>query len=423
VIRLVSLAFVVLVAWPVAAAELHVWVDEAGRTHVTDDPGKIPPEHEGRATHRALEIRGLWGEELSGPPVGDATSPDAEGARVRRILRGALDDLARGETSRAQVSLEAVLRQEPGRPEAHWYLALLDWQRGRLDASEGHLRAFLASSGDDFGPWRESAHQRLARLEDERRLLAPTEGELRLVAHSSEHFRLQVDQALQDGGAPDFAGRVLRYLEEARRDLGDRLAVVPAEPTGVVLYGKASYLRAHRHRFTFQTVGFYDGRIHVVSAAHPAGELRSLLYHEYTHALFREATGGDRPFWLNEGLAEGAERASRGGATLTRTERAQLRGALEANTWIPLRRLGPSFAGLSHEEARLAYLEATAAADWVARHSDAAARARLLAGLGQGRSADEVLRAVVGVSTDEIEADLERELRAHFPAPSPASAR
>jgi hypothetical protein len=421
--RLLSLGLLLWLASSVSAAELHVWVDEAGRTHVTDDPAKIPPAHEQQATHRALEIRGLWGEELRGPPVGDATSPDAEGARVRRILRGALDDLARGETARAQVSLEAVLRLEPARPEAHWYLALLDWQRGRLDVSERHLRAFLAASGDEFGPWQESARQRLARLDDERRLLAPAEGELRLIAHRSEHFRLQVDAALQEGGAPDFAARVLGYLEEARRDLGIRLGVVPAEPTGVVLYGKAAYLRAHRHRFSFQTVGFYDGRIHVVSAAHPAGELRSLLYHEYTHALFREATGGDRPFWLNEGLAEDAERASRGGASLTRTERAQLRSALDANAWIPLRRLGPGFAGLSHDEATLAYLEATAAAGWLARHSDAAARRRLLEGLGQGKSVDRALSESVGASTDALESALQGDLRAQFPSASPASAR
>ena len=417
------LLLVLALANPTSAAELHVWVDEAGQTHVTDDPSKIPAQHADDATHRALEIRGLWGEAVSGPPVGDAATPDAEDARVRRILRGALDDLSRGETARAQVALEGVLRLEPGRPEAHWYLALLDWQRGRLDASEGHLRAFLAAAGDDFGPWRESAQQRLARLEDERRLLAPSTGELRLVAHQSDHFRLQVDAALQQGGAPDFARRVLGYLEDARGDLGARLGVVPAEPTGVVLYGKAAYLRAHRHRFSFQTVGFYDGRIHVVSAAHPAGELRSLLYHEYTHALFREATGGDRPFWLNEGLAEGAERASRGGAGLTRSERAKLRSALETDAWIPLTRLAPSFAGLSQQEARLAYLQSTAAAGWLERNTDSAARARLLAALGAGQSADRALRAAAGVTTRELEAALQRELRAHFPAPSPAAAR
>ena len=77
---------------------------------------------------------------------------------------------------------------------------------------------------------------------------------------------------------------------------------------GVVFYSKAAYIQAHRHRFSFETIGFFDGQIHVVSAAHPAGELRSLLFHEYSHAVFREKTGGDRPYWFNEGLAELSER-------------------------------------------------------------------------------------------------------------------
>ena len=48
------------------------------------------------------------------------------------------------------------------------------------------------------------------------------------------------------------------------------------KPLRVVVYGKAAYLRAYRQRFSFRTVGFFDGRIHVASAAHPGGELRSL---------------------------------------------------------------------------------------------------------------------------------------------------
>jgi uncharacterized protein DUF4124 len=398
-----------------AQAELHVWVDEQGRTHVTDDPATIPPARRSAASSDAVELRALWDDGISGPPVETPIGVSGrEEDRTVRALQGALDDLAHGETARASAALAEVLRAEPGRAEAHWYLALLDWQRGRLDASEAHLRAFLASAGDPFESWRASAEQRLARLEDERRLLAPGEGELRLVAHESPHFRMQLDEALQKAGAPSFPRQVLGYLEEARSTGAERLGVVPAEATGVVLYGRASYLRAHRHRFSFQTVGFFDGRIHVVSAAHPAGELRSLLFHEYTHALFREATGSDRPFWLNEGLAELAERRSRGMPALSRSERAQLRGHAEAGTWLPLRRLAPSFAGLSDEQARLAYLEATAAAEWIESHTGAAERARLLGLLGAGRSDDEALRAVLRRDTDGLDAALRKALAAEF---------
>jgi len=407
-------ALLALLAAP-ARAELHVWVDEQGRTHVTDDPSTIPPARRSATSSDAVELRALWDDGIAGPPV--ETPPGLSGReedRTVRMLQGALDDLARGETARAAAALREVLRAEPARAEAHWYLALLDWQRGRLDSSEAHLRAFLASAGERFDSWRPSAEQRLARLEDERRLLAPEEGELRLVVHESTHFRMQLDEALQKAGAPGFPRQVLGYLEEARQAGAQRLGVVPAEATGVVLYGRASYLRAHRHRFSFQTVGFFDGRIHVVSAAHPAGELRSLLFHEYTHALFREATGGDRPFWLNEGLAELAERRSRGMPALSRSERTLLRSHSEAGSWIPLRRLAPSFGGLSDEEARVAYLEATAAAEWIEARTDAAQRARLLGLLGAGRSDDEALRAVLGRDTGGLDDALRKALEAEF---------
>ena len=397
-----------------AAAELHVWVDGEGRTHVTDDPAAVPAPARGGA-RSVEEIRSLWDGGLAGPPV--ETPHGASGRdedRQARALRDALDDLARGETARAAAALAEVLRREPTRPEAHWYLALLDWQRGRLDASEAHLRAFLQSAGDRFEPWRAAATRRLARLEDERRLLSPPAGALRLVAHETPTFRLQVDRALQQNGAGDFARRVLGYLDEARRGGLEHLGLAPAEPTGVVLYGRAAYVQAHGQRFSFQTVGFFDGRIHVASAAHPAGELRSLLVHEYTHALFREATGGDRPFWLNEGLAELAERRSRGMPALSKGERAQLRAQAEAGGWPALRRLAPSFAGLSDAEARSAYLASTGAAAWIDARTDRAGRARLLRLLGEGKSADEALRAVLRVDTDALDAALRRELAAEF---------
>ena len=173
---------------------------------------------------------------------------------------------------------------------------------------------------------------------------------------------------------------------------------------GVVFYGKAAYLQAHRHRFSFQTVGFFDGRIHVVSAGHPSGELRALLFHEYTHAVFRERTGGDRPYWLNEGLAEVAERGSHSRTGLTRSELVALRSRIDEGRWLPLRRLAPSFSGLDDSDARAAYLEAMAAADWIEAHTDRAQRARLLARLGEGASDDEALRETLHLDTDAIDA-------------------
>ncbi|MBW2395092.1 MAG: hypothetical protein JRG95_12555, partial [Deltaproteobacteria bacterium] len=87
------------------------------------------------------------------------------------------------------------------------------------------------------------------------------------------------------------------------------------------------------------------------------------------------------------------------------------RDALEGGRWIHLSRLAPSFAGLDNKEARLAYAIATSAADWIERHTTAAARAQLLRRIGEGWPADEALREAVGLDTAGLEGSLQAELR------------
>jgi hypothetical protein len=401
-------------------SETFIWIDEAGVTHLTDDPEAVP---EGLLAldGEPADLNEIWDGPLR--RGGDAPDPgqtlDRAEARVQRLLRGAVADLERGENARAAAALESVLREQPGRPEPHWYLALLDRHRGRYDAAEDHLSAFLASAGDDLDPWRASAERRLKALTDERRL-ADGEAAVRdsaWVELADPHFRVYYDPELGRASS-DYARTVLRYLDEARTSTGARLGAVPAERMGVMFYGRASYNQAHGHRFSFQTVGFYDGRIHVVSAAHPAGELRALLFHEYVHAIFREHTGGDRPYWLNEGLAELAERESRQQPGLTRSERSLLRSRIDADDWIPLRRLAPSFSGLDNDDARVAYLEATAAAAWIEARTDRAQRAQILSALGDGRSVDAVLEEVLGTDTDAMDRAVQQWIRSEFPDPT-----
>ena len=420
--RLLPLLMGLLLLASPAAAEVYTWVDEAGVTHMVDDPAQVPEAARGGAGEGRQALNGLWHQDLvdtrfpAGSPAGSSVrTRDSE--RVRRLIRGAIEDLERGETSRAIAALEGVLRLEPGLAEPHWYLALLDRQRGRYESAEAHLIAFLASAGEDLEPWRLSARRRLEALEDDRRLAddGQLQGSPAWVGVAHPHFRVFYDSELGKA-SPDYADTVLRYLEDAHASVGEGLGATPAEPMGVMLYGKAAYLRAHRHRFSFQTVGFFDGRIHVVSAAHPAGELRALLYHEYAHAVFREQTGGDRPYWLNEGLAELAERDSRGRSGLARGEWVALRMRLDASRWIPLSRLAPSFSGLDDEDARAAYLQSLAAADWVDAHTDSAGRARLLMLIGQGLADDEALRQLLDLDTAGVEQAVQSEIRSQFPA-------
>jgi len=362
-------------------------------------------------------LRALWQDGLWGPsPVTPSGASGSEADRVERLLRGAVDDLRRGENARAAATLRSVVRIAPRRAETYYYLALIDRQRGRYDRAEDNLRRFLELAGDHLESWRASARRRLDGLEDERRL-ADTKidrGDLRLLPVSSENFRLELDSELTEVD-PSYAATVMGYLDEARDGVSSQIGVTPLEPLGVVLYGKAAYLQAHRHRFSFQTVGFFDGRIHVTSPAHPSGALRSLLFHEYTHAVFREQTGGDRPYWLNEGLAERMERQSRRLEASTRSERASLRTRIEAGLWIPLRRLAPSFSGLSDRDARAAYLQSVVAAAWIEERTTREQRARILERIGSGFSADQALHEALGMDTETLDAAVRASILAEFP--------
>jgi len=413
----VVIGFALTIVAAPALAEIRVWVDAEGVTHFSDDPEAAPDIATLAHGEGALEtLQSVWGDGLTGPPVDGGGESSFGGDRVDRLLRGAIEDLRRGEVARADSTLSGVVRLAPGRPEAHWYLSGLARARGRFETAERHLRRFLDGAGPVLEPWRARARARLAAIEDERRLADPDslDGPLELQSIRGEHFRLQVDARLGEVSR-DYADEVLGFLREARLDVSGSIGVEPLEPLGVVLYGRAAYVRAHAHRFSFQTIGFFDGRIHVASPAHPTVSLRGILFHEYTHAVFRDVTGGDRPYWLNEGFAEQIERASRRRAVSTRSERAALRANVEMGAWLPLDTIAESFAGLDDEEARNAYLQSVVTVGYLHDNTTVDQRRRLLERLGSGFSIDQALHEVMGVDTVGLDAAVQAEIRREFP--------
>ena len=317
---------------------------------------------------------------------------------------------------RADSTLRGVLRLDARNPEAHWHLATLARARGRFESAERHLQIFLDVAGPKLEARRRLASTRLAAIADERALADPEtlEGPLRLELVRGKHFRVQVDARLGEVSG-DYATQVLGFLREARSDVSESIGVEPLEPLGVVLYGRAAYVRAHAHRFSFQTIGFFDGRIHVASPAHPTETLRGILFHEYTHAVFREVTGGDRPYWLNEGLAERIERKSRGLAISTRTERAAMRANIETGSWIPLREISRSFSGLTDERARDAYLQSVVTVGFMHARTQVEERRRILQLVGEGFSIDQALHDVMGLDMEGLDRAVQAEIRREFP--------
>ena len=400
----------------VSESEIRYWVDEAGTAHFSDDPEAAPPRASSLESAGVETLRSVWEDGSIGPRLvlgGESSFGDD---RIDRLLRGALADLERGEVARAGSTLRGVLRLDARRAEAYWYLARLARARGRFKTAERHLHDFLDVVGPEHAAWRGKARERLATIRDERELADPAAlvGPLELQTVRNEHFRVQVDARLGEVSG-DYAARVLGFLGEARSDVSRSIGVSPLEPLGVVLYGRAAYVRAHAHRFSFRTIGFFDGQIHVASPAHPTEALRGTLFHEYTHAVFREVTGGDRPYWLNEGFAERIERRSRGLSVSTRSERAALRANIETGSWIPLTEIAENFSGLTDESARYAYLQSVVAVGYIHQQTDVDDRRRLLERMGQGFSVDQALHEIMGVDTRALDARVRAEIRQEFP--------
>jgi hypothetical protein len=347
--------FILALASGLLVGVVAVWVDPHGQTILTDRdeppvPGAVPVDVE--------ELSGQWrGERIAGPGTAERDSSRPDG-RLAREVRVALEDLDRGNTRDALPVLRRLHRKHPARPDVALALADVERRRGRLEAAERLLEALLTTPAELHEPWGARARRALSEVRQEIELAhLAGKREVRSEVRSA-NFRLTYDHRLAGRAYGD---RVTLLLEEVREELADALGRKLAQPLEVKLYTRAQYLDAHRGRFPFATVGFYDGAIHLVTARHPRTELLALLTHEYVHALFRDALGGDQPFFLNEGIAERQEAVVRGRAGLVRGEWWKLVDAIRAGDWIPLGRLVAGFGGLEGTRPLLAYLESRAA--------------------------------------------------------------
>ena len=178
-------------------------------------------------------------------------------------------------------------------------------------------------------------------------------------------------------------------LDASASEVHDLLGLRSTQRVEVLIYRRSSYQQRYEQKFPFATAGFFDGRIHVAADALHSSRVLRLVRHEYAHALFGQTVGGDRPFWLNEGLAESAARKARG---LSEEERLQLVGRIDEGKWIALMDLEPGFSRFDQGEVRWAYLESVAAVAWIEAELVPAMRGKLLGHLGQEKDLDRVFQ-------------------------------
>jgi hypothetical protein len=295
----------------------------------------------------------------------------------------------------------------PHRADLALALAEAERRRGRLEPARQILADLLATPAGLQEPFESEARRALKELGEEIEF-ASLDGDRIQRAVETPHFRLTYDHRLA-GRA--YGEEVARQIEGIRGRLSKTLGRTLSHKLEVQLYTRGQYVDAHEHRFGFSTVGFFDGVIHVITGRHPRP---ALLTHEYAHALFEDALGGHRPFFLNEGVAEREEARVRGRTGLVRAEWWKLLEAIRMGTWIPLPRLVEGFGGLEETRAALAYLESRAAVELL-EGRDPRVIPRWLERSAAGEPWQRALVEETGWDVAGLDGALREDVRARFP--------
>lgn len=195
------------------------------------------------------------------------------------------------------------------------------------------------------------------------------------------------------------------YLLEAYREIGYDFKYYPGGPLVVILYSGEEFARL---RTSPRWVGgIYDGKIRLPVRT---GELRgidfkTILWHEYTHALIHDLTGNRCPTWLNEGLAQYEQ------AKVAPLDLEKLFAAADDEELIPLARLNQEF-GFNRppDRVRLAYLEAYSLTDYLIRKYGFWRVNSLLARLRKGDRWEKVLAEELFLTVNQLESAWQRTL-------------
>lgn len=287
--------------------------------------------------------------------------------------------------------LETIISLAPDEPFPHLALADLLQEQDQLSEAARHIDRAAERAARD--PALRSYLQTVSR-----RLTRADEVEARLTSHASVHFTVKFD------GNEDQAAwiAVLDILEEAYREIGQKLGHFPSKPIVVVLHTAANFQTATGSPLWAD--GLFDpvlNRIQIPTqgALTDGAWLKRVLRHEFVHAVLADEQGsraGSVPTWLNEGLA--MQLSGDDWPELGRVEH----GA-GGTSLIPLPTLEGSWNGLSTAAAGLAYTEADSAVHYLIEHYGMHRVQELLRLLKAGQSVASAMEDKLSISYDQFQ--------------------
>src|SRR3989304_2382962 len=200
-----------------------------------------------------------------------------------------------------------------------------------------------------------------------------------------------------DGGENAVAGHLIGLLlEEAYIKVGSDLDLRPEGRVEALLYTRERFRDITRSPSWAGAI--YDGRIKIPAGGitEKTSELEKVVFHEYTHAVVRDASKGRAPVWLNEGIAQYEEGRSS-------SEYARILSEIAGTGKVRLRVLEGSFMGLRSEQAQIAYLLSLSATEYIIREFGLFSVRNILENLGKGMGMDEAVSTALGLSYADME--------------------
>ncbi|BFU96183.1 MAG: putative TPR repeat protein [Nitrospira sp.] len=247
--------------------------------------------------------------------------------------------------------LDKLIALAPDEPFPHLAMAELLQERDRLKEAARHLDQATERAAKD--PAVQSYLRTVAA-----KLRKTDHAEEPLASRESTHFIVKFD-----GQADQTTWTTVQdILEEAYREIGQRLGHFPSKPIVVVLQAEAAFQSATGSPVWAD--GLFDpvlGRIQIPSQGALTDRvwLTRVLRHEFAHAVLHDLqgrSGSAIPTWLNEGLA--MQLAGEQWSEIQPVKHQEI-------ALIPLTALEGGWGNLPTETASVAYLEANSAVHYM----------------------------------------------------------
>ena len=280
----------------------------------------------------------------------------------------------------SEKELQRTIQLQPARhPLAYVYLGDIAFARNDMQKAKEYWE-----KARKLDPSIPGLDQRLAKADHD------TKVEKSFIQYDSVHFAVKYEGAERY----EAGSIVLDILEEAYKDVGRELGHYPLAKIQTILYSNEQFREIPG--IPGWSGAVYDGRIRLgiggVTFATPA--LRSVLYHEYTHAVIRDMTPRC-PAWINEGLAQYFE--GRRTPPELRSDKSH-KGPILAN-------LEMSFRNLSGQQAKLAYVISLSAVEYMIDRYGMMRVRNLLQDLAKGPDTATAIDNALYVSYEQFEKD------------------